>query len=301
MSNIKYDEFVKAPNLEWEYTPEQIRELNRCKKDPLYFIMNYVKIVSQDRGVILFEPYAYQEQLINQFEENRFNICLLSRQSGKSTIVSAYALWFACFNSHKNIGVVSNKADAAKNFLSRLKYMYELLPIWLKPGVPRWAEQSVEFDNHTRIYTAATSKDSFRGEPMGMLICDEFAFVEPSWKADEFWASNYPTVSASQTSKIIIISTPNGMYNKFHEIYTRAEEGKNTFKHARYDYRVVPGRDEEWAKAQMQNLGRIKFNQEFGCLFEDTVITVKDTDTNTIMEISMKDFYNYINSSVDNS
>ena len=119
--------------------------------------------------------------------------------------------------------------------------MYELLPVWLKPGVPGWAQTSVDFDNHTRLYTAATSKDSFRGEPMHVLICDEFAFVEPSWKADEFWASNYPTVSASPDSKIIIISTPNGLYNKFHEIYSKAEEGKNTFKHARYDYRAVRG------------------------------------------------------------
>ena len=277
--NVKYDSYVKAPNLEWEYTPEQIRELNKCKKDPLYFISHYIKIVSQDSGVITFDPYPYQIDLINQFMGNRFNVCLLSRQSGKSTIVAAFALWFACFNSHKNIGVVSNKAEAAKNFLSRLKYMYELLPVWLKPGVPGWAQTTIEFDNHTKLYTAATSKDSFRGEPMGMLICDEFAFVEPSWKADEFWASNYPTVSASQNSKIIIISTPNGMYNKFHEIYTNAEEGRNTFKHARYDYKVVPGRDAVWAAEQMQNLGKIKFNQEFGCEFLGSSATVIDSDT----------------------
>ena len=169
--NVRYDEFVKEPNAEWEYTPHQIRELNRCKNDPLYFMCNYIKIVSQDSGVINFDPYPYQVDLINQFMGHRFNICLLSRQSGKSTIVAAFALWFACFNSHKNIGVVSNKAEAAKNFLSRLKYMYELMPVWLKPGVPGWAQTTIEFDNHTKLYTAATSKDSFRGEPMGMLIC----------------------------------------------------------------------------------------------------------------------------------
>ncbi len=275
--NIRYDDFVKSPNMEWEYTAEQIRELNRCKNDVLYFVSNYIKIVHQDHGVTLFEPYDYQQELLENFENHRFNICLLSRQSGKSTVVAAYALWFACFHSHKNIGVVSNKADAAKNFLSRLKYMYELLPVWLKPGVPGWAQTTVEFDNHTKIYIAATSKDSFRGEPMGMLICDEFAFVEPSWKADEFWASNYPTISASAESKIIIISTPNGLYNKFHEIYSNAEEGKNTFKHARFDYRAVPGRDEAWAREQMQNLGKVKFNQEFGCEFIGSSNTVIDS------------------------
>jgi hypothetical protein len=277
--NVRYDDYVKAPNLEWEYTPEQVVELNRCKNDVMYFLRNYIKIVSQDSGIINFEPYDYQEELIQGFTDNRFSICMLSRQSGKSTIVAAYALWFACFNSHKNIGIVSNKAEAAKNFLSRLKYMYELLPVWLKPGVPGWAQTTIEFDNHTKLYTAATSKDSFRGEPMGMLICDEFAFVEPSWKADEFWASNYPTISASQNSKIIIISTPNGMYNKFHTIYSDAEEGKNTFKHKRFDYTAVPGRDAAWAAEQLSNLGKIKFNQEFGCEFIGSSATVIDAIT----------------------
>ena len=274
--NVRYDDYVKAPNLEYSYNPEQIRELNKCKDDALYFIKNYIKIVHQDRGVVSFDPYDYQTELIESFVDNRFNVCLLSRQSGKSTIVAAYALWFACFRSHKNIGIVSNKADAAKNFLARLKYMYELLPIWLKPGVPGWAQTTIEFDNHTKIYIAATSKDSFRGEPMGMLICDEFAFVEPSWKAEEFWASNYPTISASKESKIIIISTPNGLYNKFHEIYSKAEEGTNSFKHSRYDYRAVPGRDEAWALEQIGNLGKVKFQQEFGCEFIGSSNTVID-------------------------
>jgi hypothetical protein len=276
--NVRYDDYVKAPNQEHEYTQEQIIELHKCKNDVLYFVRNYINIVHQDTGVTLFDPYDYQIDLLQKFQDERFNVCLLSRQSGKSTIVAAFVLWFACFNSHKNIGIVSNKEDSAKNFLSRLKYMYELMPPWIKPGALGWAQKTVEFDNKTKIYTAATSKDSFRGEPMGMLVCDEFAFVEPSWKADEFWASNYPTVSASQQSKIIIISTPNGLYNKFHEIYSNADAGQNSFVSTRYDYSAVPGRDEEWAKAQKQNLGAIKFQQEFGCEFigsSDTVIDGK--------------------------
>lgn len=289
--SVRYDDYVKAPNLEYSYNPEQIRELNKCKVDAMYFIKNYIKIVSQDHGVVTFDPYDYQEELIQNFIDNRFNVCLLSRQSGKSTIVAAFALWFACFHSHKNIGIVSNKAEAAKNFLSRLKYMYELLPVWLKPGVPGWAQTTIEFDNKTKIYIAATSKDSFRGEPMGMLICDEFAFVEPSWKADEFWASNYPTISASRESKIIIISTPNGLYNKFHEIYSKAEEGVNTFKSARFDYRAVPGRDAEWAKEQMVNLGKVKFNQEFGCFSVNSLINVTNTVTNEQECVTIGELY----------
>lgn len=223
--------------------------------------------------------YEYQVNLVRNFEDNRFCVCMLSRQSGKSTIVSAYALWYACFHDHKNIGIVSNKADSAKNFLARLKYMYELLPGWLKPGVPGWAATTIEFDNHTKIYIAATSKDSFRGEPMGMLLVDELAFVDPPWKADEFWTSNYPTVSAAQGSKIIIISTPNGMFNKFHEIYSKAEKGENTFVHAKYDWRSVPGRDDKWADEQRKNLGPIKFAQEYDCTFLGSSNTIIDGKT----------------------
>jgi hypothetical protein len=290
--NIKYDAFVKKPNETHEYTEEQIIELHKCSKDPLYFIKNYIKIVHQDHGIIPFDMYEYQEDLIDKFQNNRFTICLLSRQSGKSTIVAAYALWFACFNDHKNIGIVSNKADSAKNFLSRLKYMYENIPSWMKPGVPGWAATTIEFDNHTKIYTAATSKDSFRGEPMGMLLCDELAFVDPSWKAEEFWASNYPTISAAKDSKIIIISTPNGLYNKFHELYSKAEKGENTFVHAKYDWTHVPGRDQAWADEQLKNLGPIKFAQEFSCLYGNNTVTVQDVDSGEVKVLLIEELYN---------
>ena len=271
------DDYVKAVGREHEYTPEQIKELVKCKNDVLYFCNKYVQIVSIDHGVMLFDTYEYQDDLLTKFAKHRFNIALLSRQSGKSTIVSAYALWFGLFHSNKNIGIVSNKEKAAISFLTRLKYQYELLPAWLKPGAVKWAEKSVVFENNTTIQVAATSKDSFRGEPMSLLICDELAFVDPQWKAEEFWASNYPTVSSSKTAKIIIISTPNGMFNRFHILYTGAEAGNNTFIHTKYDWTAVPGRDEEWAKEQKQNLGKVKFEQEFGCKFIGSSNTVIDS------------------------
>lgn len=277
--NVKYTDFVKAPNQSHDYTEEQILELHKCSTDPLYFIRNYIKIVHQEHGVIPFDMYDYQVELVEKFQNNRFNCVLCARQSGKSVIVAAYILWYACFHDHKNIGVVSNKADSAKGFLSRLKYMYELIPSWLKPGVPGWAATTIEFDNHTKLYTAATSKDSFRGEPMGVLVCDEFAFIEPSYKAEEFWASNYPTISASKESKIILISTPNGLYNKFHEIFTKAENGQNTFIASKFDWRAVPTRDEKWAEEQLKNLGPVKFSQEYGVEFIGSSATIIEGKT----------------------
>ena len=278
---VSYDDFVKAPNQEMEYSPDMIKELKKCDGDRLYFIKEHIKIVTGDYGVVKFADYMYpfQENLIKDFIDYRFTVNLCGRQQGKTTIVGAYALSYTCFESHKTIGIVSNKEASAKSFLARIKYMYEQIPSYLKPGVTRWAEKSVEFDNHCQIMIAATSKDSFRGEPINLLICDELGFVDPPWKAEEFWKSNYPTISASKSSKIIIISTPNGMYNLFHRLYTGAEKGTNTFKWNKYDWRSVPTRDETWAEQEKKNLGKLQFSQEYGCEFLGSSATVIDSDT----------------------
>ena len=210
---VKYDsQFVKRPKEEWEYTPDQISELYECSQDVNYFI-KYVKIVNPDKGEIFFDPYEYQLELLRKFQDHRFNVALCSRQSGKTTIVSAYILWYAMFHDNKNIGIVSNKESSAKMILHRIKKTYEALPPWLKPGVTEYSKTFISFDNGTRLVISATSADAFRGESMNLLVCDEFAFV-PGSQAEDFWAANYPTISASKEAKVIIISTPNGLFNK---------------------------------------------------------------------------------------
>jgi len=289
---VSYNNAVKAPNQEQEYTPEMIRELALCDENRLHFIKEHIKIVTGDHGVVKFGDYMYpfQENLIHDFINYRFTINLCGRQQGKTVVVGAYALSYAMFESHKTIGIVSNKEASAKSFLARIKYMYEKIPSYLKPGVMVWNEKSVKFDNQCQIMIAATSKDSFRGEPINLLICDELGFVDPG-KANEFFNSNYPTISASNTSKIIIISTPNGMYNLFHRLYIGAENGTNTFKCNKYDWRSVPTRDEAWAEQERRNLGDIQFNQEFGCVFKDTYVTIRDKKTQKIKTVTIEELY----------
>lgn len=271
---IKYDQHVKRPNEEVEYSTEQIEELVKCSKDVNHFI-KYIKIINPDRGEIFFEPYDYQLDLLKKFQKYRFNVALASRQCGKSTIVAAYVLWYACFHENKVIGIVSNKESAAKMILSRIKRMYEQLPNWLKPGVTEYQKTGVQYDNGTKIIISATSPDAFRGETLNCLVCDEFAFV-PGNQAEEFWASNYPTISASKESKIIIISTPNGLFNLFHRIYTESEAKENTFISTKVTWEQVPGRDKEWAEEQIKNLGQRQFNQEFAVEFIGSVNTLID-------------------------
>ena len=282
---VSYNDTVKAPGQEQEYTPDMIRELALCQKNRLHFIKEHIKIVTGDYGVVKFGNYMYpfQEHLINDFINYRFTVNLCGRQQGKTVVVGAFALSYAMFESHKTIGIVSNKEASAKSFLARIKYMYEQIPSHLKPGVTKWAEKSVKFDNQCQIMISATSKDSFRSESINLLICDELGFVDPPWKAEEFWKSNYPTISASVTSKIIIISTPNGMFNLFHRLYVGAETGSNTFHRNLYDWRSVPARDDEWAKQEKQNLGKVQFNQEYDCKFLGSSNTIIDAEVLEIL------------------
>lgn len=168
---IRYDNFVKRPNQEGEFHLEQIEELEKCKNDVLYFATHYVKIITLDYGEILFDPYDYQIEAIDLLKNNRFFIGLWSRQSGKSTVVSTYALWYTIFNKDKTIGIVSNKESSAKRLLDSMKRMYESLPVWIKPGVVEYAKTSITFDNGSHIIISATTPDAFRGWPMNVVIC----------------------------------------------------------------------------------------------------------------------------------
>jgi len=278
---IRYDEKrIKRPFEEHEYTAEEIQELKACATDVNNFI-KHVKIVNVDRGEEPFSPYNYQQEFIQMMNDNRFVVGLWSRQSGKTSVVGVYALWYAMFHDDKIIAIVSNKEKSAKMILRRIKRMYESVPSWLKPGVERYAETTTYFDNGSQINISATSEDAFRGESANLLIMDEFAFV-PKNQAEAFWASNYPTISASKKSKIVIISTPNGMYNLFHRMYDRAEKKRNTFVPMKVSWQRVPGRDQEWADEQLKNIGDQKFRQEFSCDFlgsSNTVIDPKVLET----------------------
>jgi len=274
---IRYDRFVKKPFEEHGFEPWQIAALMECTESLEAFVP-YVKIVHPDLGEVNFEPYPYQFELFEKFQKHRFNIGLLARQSGKTTAVGVFALWYAMFQKDKVIGIVSNKEKIAKMILDRLKRMYEGIPTWLKPGVSEYQKTGVTFDNGSRITTSATTPDAFRGETLNLLICDEFAFVHRNM-AKDFWAANYPTISASQLSKVIIISTPNGLGNLFHQLYMKSEKEENEFTHTRVTWKKVPGRDIEWAKRELANLGsKQRFLQEHEVEFLGSASTVIDPD-----------------------
>lgn len=281
MNQIQTESYLGNPNVkrdgvQQEWTPDLVQEYAKCMNDAAYFCRNYVKVISLDKGLVPFKLYPYQENMFEQFNDNRFNIVLACRQSGKSISSCAYLLWFALFHSEKTIAVLANKGATAREMLSRITLMLENLPFFLQPGCKALNKGSIEFSNNSRIIAAATSGSSIRGMSVNLLYLDEFAFVE---RAAEFYTSTYPVVSAGKETKVIITSTANGIGNIFHKIWEGAVQGTNEFKSFRVDWWDVPGRDEEWKKQTVANTSQLQFDQEFGNTFFGTGDTLINADT----------------------
>lgn len=267
---------VKNDGVEQEWTLDMIREYKKCRKDPIYFIENYVQIISLDEGLVYFKPYDYQKRLIDTFEGSRFNVVLSSRQSGKSITVIAYLLWYCLFRSEKTVALLANKHSTAKEMLGRLTLMLENIPFFLQPGCKALNKTSVEFSNNSRIISESSSSGSIRGYTVDLLVLDEFAFAP---KATEFYTSTYPVISSGKKSRVIIISTANGIGNQFHKIWEGAVQNTNEYKASRIDWWDVPGRDEKWKEETIRNTSQLQFDQEFGNCFLGTGHTLIDAET----------------------
>ena len=263
---------LKKANTPIEFTQEQILEFVKCKEDPVYFAKNYVKIVTLDHGLQPFKMYPFQEKLVNNFHNHRFNICKMPRQTGKSTTVVSFLLHFAVFNDNVNIGILANKAATARELLDRLQTAYENLPKWMQQGIISWNKGSLELENGSKILASSTSASAVRGMSFNILFLDEFAFV-PNHIADSFFASVYPTITSGKNTKVIIVSTPHGM-NHFYRMWHDAEKGKNEYVYTDVHWSEVPGRDEEWKKQTIANTSDQQFKVEFECEFLGSVDTL---------------------------
>jgi len=263
---------LKKANTAIEFTEEQIVEFIKCKEDPVFFAKNYVKIVTLDHGLQPFELYPFQEKLVKRFHKNRFNICKMPRQTGKSTTVVSYLLHYAVFNDNVNIGILANKAATARELLDRLQTAYENLPKWMQQGIISWNKGSLELENGSKILAASTSASAVRGMSFNILFLDEFAFV-PNHIADSFFASVYPTITAGKSTKVIIVSTPHGM-NHFYRMWHDAEKGKNEYIFTDVHWSEVPGRDSAWKAQTIANTSEQQFKVEFECEFLGSVDTL---------------------------
>ena len=263
---------LKRANTPIQFTEEQIIEFLKCKEDPVYFAKNYIKIVSLDHGLVPFEMYPFQEKLVRNFHENRFNICKMPRQTGKSTTCVSYLLHYAVFNDNVNIAILANKASTARDLLGRLQLAYENLPKWMQQGIVSWNKGSLELENGSKISSNSTSSSAVRGGSYNVIFLDEFAFI-PNHIADDFFASVYPTISSGQSTKVIIVSTPRGM-NHFYRMWHDAERGKNEYIPTDVHWSEVPGRDAAWKEQTIANTSEQQFKVEFECEFLGSINTL---------------------------
>jgi hypothetical protein len=263
---------LKAAGQEISFTEEQVKEFVKCSKNPVYFIEQYVKIVNIDEGLIPFNLYSFQKEMIGTFHNNRFAICKLPRQSGKSTVLLAYLVHYLIFNETVNVAILANKAQTARDLLGRFQLAYEHLPDWMQQGVMNWNKGSLELENGSKILASSTSSSAVRGGSYNLCFLDEFAFV-PNNIAEQFFSSVYPTISAGTTSKMIIVSTPKGM-NMFYKLWTDALHEKNSFIPIEVNWSEVPGRDEKWKEETIKNTSEQQWLQEFECSFLGSVDTL---------------------------
>ena len=256
---------LKKSGVGIEYTKEQLEELARCSKDINYFCKEYMKIVSVDEGVVPLELYPFQHEIMQSVISNRFSICKMPRQSGKTTTMVAVILWFVLFNESFNCAILANKAGTAREILGRLQMAYEWLPYWLQQGIVEWNKGSMELENGSKIMASSTSSSAIRGGSFSLVYLDEFAFVPPEMQ-EEFFASVYPTISSGVTSRVMITSTPKGM-NMFYKLWVDAHEGRNEYTPIEVHWSAVPGRDEAWKEQTIKNTSEEQFRQEFECEF----------------------------------
>ena len=252
---------LKRFGVQVEYTNDQLIEITRCIKDPVYFIKNYVKIVNVDLGLIPFDMWDFQVDMVRGFHSNRFSIAKMPRQVGKTTTTAGYMLWAVLFSDDYKIAILANKGDLARDILGRIKYSYEYLPLWMQQGIMEWNKGNIVLENGSEISAYATNASGVRGGTYNLVFLDEFAFV-PQNIAAEFFTSTYPVISSGKTTKVIIVSTPHGL-NQFYKMWTNAVEQRSLYVPFEVHWSMVPGRDAAWREETIRNTSEEQFRQEF--------------------------------------
>lgn len=290
-----------------EFTSEMLQEYMKCMNDPIYFSEKYIQIVHVDKGQIPIKLYEYQKEIIKSSHENRFVIVNSSRQSGKTTTATCIILHYILFNESKTVGLLSNKADSAREIMDRIQLAYQNLPKWLQQGVLEWNKGSMKLENGCKVIASSSSASSIRGKSVSFLYIDEMAFIE-GW--EEFYSSVYPTVTSGKETKILFTSTPKGL-NHFYKFCSDAMEpdedteddyeigitpGRNGFIYHEIPWHRVPGRDEAWKKQTLAGIGNNddQFAQEYSCVTGDTIIEIMDVESGIEYKMNIGDFYKWV-------
>jgi hypothetical protein len=246
-----------------------------CAKDPSHFMRKYCYIQHPQRGRIMFNLYPFQGKVLNLWKENPYSIVLKSRQLGISTLAAAYALWLMTFHKDKNVLCLATKQETAKNMVTKVKFMFDNLPSWLKIPADENNKLTLRLSNGSQIKAVSAASDAGRSEAVSLLIIDEAAFIE---NIGEIWASAQQTLATGGGA--IVLSTPYGTGNWFHQMWVKAESQDGDpdiqkFLPIKLPWFVHPERDESWRKRQDELLGDPRLaSQECDCDFATSGDTV---------------------------
>ncbi len=287
---------IRRPNVKITLTPEQELERYKCALDPIYFSKTYLRIISLDDGIVPFDMYPYQEDLVRMFAKNRFCIGCLSRQLGKTTTVAAFIVWYMIFTDEgKQAAVLANKADQAVEIMDRIRLMYEELPYFLQQGAVKFNYTEILLENKSKVFSGSSNPDTVRGKSLHLVYWDEAAFTA---RDEEFWTSTFPVLSSGNKTKIILTSTPNGARGVFYKTWKGATETDpekhNGFAHYNAIWSSIPSRDEAWKTSMIKKTSPSKFQQEHetkflgssGCLIPAAILE------NLFWENPLKDEHN---------
>lgn len=283
---------LKRAGTKITFNANQLQEWMKCANDPVYFAMNYMKIVNLDNGVIPFAMWPFQQNMLTTFNKNRFVICKMPRQVGKTTSIIAYLLHQIIFKENIAVAILANKGSTAREILGRLKFAYERLPAWLQQGIVEWNKGNIELENGSRVMASSTSSDAIRGFAFNIIFLDEFAFIPPG-QAEEFFSSVYPTITSGMTTQVLIVSTPNGL-NKFYKMWKDATDGKSGYVPLEVHWSMVPGRDQKFKEDTIANTSEHQWQQEFECLSAETLIKIRDKNTLEEFELTIKELHDWL-------
>ena len=272
-----------------KYNDKKLLDLKKCadkENGYLWFMENHMWIQHPTKGRMKFKPYEFQKRLLQTYNDNRFAIAMCARQTGKTTCAAGYLLWYAMFNPDVLILIAAHKYQGAQDIMQRVRFAYEETPDYIRCGVTSYNKGSMDFDNGSRIIAQTTTETTGRGMSISMIYMDEFAFVEPQSKAQEFWTSLSPTLSTG--GKCIITSTPNNDDDVFAGLWrganskvdeygqpTRDGTGINGFKAIGVHWSEHPDRNEKWAKDEPARIGEERFRREHDCefiAFDETLV-----------------------------
>jgi hypothetical protein len=246
------------------------QEYIKCAQDPAHFMKKYCHIQHPQRGRVIFNLYPFQEKVLHLLRDNPYSIILKSRQLGISTLSAGYSLWIMLFQKDKNILCIATKQETARNMVTKVKFMYDNLPSWLKIEADENNKLSLRLSNGSQIKATSASSDAGRSEAVSLLLIDEAAFID---QIGEIWASAQQTLATGGGA--IVLSTPYGTGNWFHKTWVSAENNENDFLPIRLPWYVHPERDEAWRKRQDELLGDPRIAaQECDCNFSTSGDTV---------------------------